>query len=71
VYKLEANNSAGLISAEFNVILAEEEEYPLRRPESMASIVCKTAVPVTSFEDYIAHHHIRNNRKFNIEFCVS
>ena len=71
VYKLKGASSAGSTSAEFNVVLAEEEEYPLRRHESVASIVCTAAVPVASFDDYIAHHHIRNNRKFYIEFVVS
>ena len=71
IYRLMGKNSVGTCSAELELSLVEEEDFPLRRPESMASMVDSSAVPVASFEDYIARHHLRNNRKFHIEFVVS
>ncbi len=71
IYKLVGSNSAGTCSSQLELTLVEEEEFPLRSAASMASMVDSSAVPIASFEDYIAHHHLKNNRKFHIEFVVS
>lgn len=70
IYRLVASNTYGSCYEELALMIEDEETFTLRRAESMASMIDNSPVPVSSFEEYVALHHRKNNEAFHFQFSV-
>ena len=69
VYRMVVSNSYGSSSCELKLTLTEDESSSADGCMS-ASTDCEPIV-VSSFEEYIASHHSKNNEAFHMQFMVS
>ena len=69
-YKLVASNSYGSCYQEVELNIESEDTFTLRRAESIASMIDRAPVPLSSFEEHVAHHHQKNNEAFHFQFLV-
>ena len=69
-YRLVASNSYGACFEEMELTIEDEGTFTLRRAESIASMIDNAPVPVSSFEEYVALHHRKNNEAFHFQFLV-
>ena len=70
-YRLVVSNTCGSCYEELTLGLEEEDTFNLRRVESIASMIDNAPVPLSSFEEYVALHHQKNNEGFHFQFVVS
>ena len=70
VYRLVASNRYGSCFEEMELKIENEDTFTLRRVESIASMIDNAPVPVSSFEEYVALHHLKNNEAFHFQFLV-
>jgi hypothetical protein len=69
-YRLVASNSYGSCFEEMELTIECEDTFTLRRAESIASMIDNAPVPVSSFEEYVALQHRKNNEAFHFQFLV-
>ena len=69
VYRMVASNSYGNSSCELKLTLTEDESSSGDGCMSV-STDCEPIV-VSSFEEYVASHHSKNNEAFHMQFMVS
>lgn len=69
-YRLVVSNSYGSCFEEMELSIEDEDTFTLRRAESIASMIDNSPVPVSSFEEYVALHHRKNNEAFHFQFLV-
>ena len=70
-YRLVASNINGSCYREVRLDLEKEDTFTVKRAESIASMIDNAPVPLSSFEEYVALQHCKNNEAFHFQFVVS